>query len=127
MDSITQAILTVARLLQVGGGSEWSTLMEAAKYLGVPLTLAIAVLIAGARKKWYFGATVDERIAEIKAQYEARLKDKDEEIAALRAAQKADAQTAIEGLRLTREVKITLERVAREINAKFKRGEGGER
>jgi hypothetical protein len=65
-----------------------------------------------------FGFTVwlfKTYIAEMKASYEARLKDKNEEIAAWRAAANTEAQTSQELTTLVREMKATVDRVARDV------------
>lgn len=82
--------MSVVLLLQAGP-IDW---LDLASRFGLPITLLLIALVTGAMGKWYFAKSVDERIVEIKATYEARLADKDKEIVMWRSAYEIDAKTS---------------------------------
>lgn len=80
---------STAAYMQAAGGAEWATFFEIIRIAGLPFALALFALITGARGLWFFGSTVKQ----ITAQYEARLGDKNEEIAWLKAINQTNAAT----------------------------------
>lgn len=87
-----------------------------------PLTVTLTGAIGGlfAFTAWLTRAYIND----LKAGYDARLKDKDAQIVAWQAASQTDAKTSIESLQIAREMKATLERVEKEVRAGRTRKEG---
>ena len=100
--------------------------LDFARQYGLPFALVLFALITGYLGKWYFGNVVTklekaaaEQLTLLREQTDARLNDKDVQIAQWQEAAKLDAQTSQESLRLMQGVNETLVRIEKRLEVQL--------